>query len=301
MQVLTKIAFIVPRIKLIYKIFLLSAVIFSPFPVFSRTLTGPQRLRARVEFLTDSLCAGRSTGTSGSFEAASYILRCFESCGMSVDCQTFDVDSLVGHNIIGRHIGRPSAPMDYVLVIASYDGMGTVGGRILPGADANASGGAALLEIAGRLKDSPHNYVFVALDAHNRSLAGAKACMSMFRKPGIVVNLDTMGSILAPVTPARTDYLIALGGIPHARELEAENIFGDLVLYYDYYGSGSFTDLFYRRISDHKFWLENGVDCLMFTSGITENTNKWYDDAVSLDYDIFSKRVDLISRWLAKQ
>lgn len=290
-----------PRIKSFAKIFLPFLPVLVSQLAVSQTMPTPETLRSRVEFLADSLCSGRAFGSKDAFEAAAYIVDNFRACGMTVDCQSFEVDGRVGHNIVGRHIGRVSTPDDYTLVIAYYDGMGVVGGKMLPGADANASGVAALLEAASFLKNSPHNYVFVALDGHSMSMAGAEACRKMFRKPRMVVNLDTMGSVLAPVTALRKDYLIVLGGSRYAASLEAEDIFGELVLYYDYYGSGRFTDLFYKSISDHKFWLENGVPCLMFTSGITDNTNKWYDDASSLDYDIFCKRVCLICRWLAKQ
>ena len=36
----------------------------------------------------------------------------------------------------------------------------------------------------------------------------------------------------------------------------------------------------------------------MFTSGITGLTNKEGDLPSSLDYGVFAKRVDLISRWM---
>ena len=265
----------------------------------AQSLATPERLKSRVEFLSDSLCAGRSMGSPGAFEAMAYIVRNLCVCGMEVELQPFEVDGRIGHNVIARHFGNPAFPT-YTLITAYYDGMGRIDGKVLPGADANASGVAALLEAALFLKDSPRNYVFVALDGHNANLSGAMACQRMFSKPRMVVNLDILGSTLAPVTPLRKDYLIALGGAQYARSIESEDIFNELVLYYDYYGSQRFTELFYSRISDQKYWVDKGIDCLMFTSGITNNTNKYYDDVWSLDYNIFAKRVNLICRWLAK-
>lgn len=270
-----------------------------PAGMAAQISVSPERLKSRVEFLSDTLCDGRSMGTSGNFEAMAYVARNFCACGMEVELQPFVVDGKVGHNVIARHFGNPAFPA-YTLVTAYYDGMGRIGGRMLPGADANASGVAALLEAAGYLKDSPRNYIFVALDGHNANMSGAMHCQQKFKDPQRVVNLDILGSTLAPVTPLRPDYLIVLGGAQYARSLESEDIFNELVLYYDYYGSQRFTELFYRRISDQKYWLDNGVACFMFTSGITDNTNKYYDDAWSLDYDVFAKRVNLICRWLAK-
>ncbi len=289
-----------PRIKTIAILFLSAALVLPPARMAARTSVSPERLKSRVEFLSDTLCDGRSMGTRGNFEAMAYIARNFCACGMEVELQSFEVDGRTGHNVIARHFGNPAFPA-YTLVTAYYDGMGRIGGRMFPGADANASGVAALLETAWYLKDSPGNYIFVALDGHNANMSGAMCCQQKFRNPRRVVNLDILGSTLAPVTPLKPNYLIVLGGAQYARSLESEDLFNDLVLYYDYYGSQRFTELFYKNISDQKYWLDNGVTCFMFTSGITENTNKYYDDAWSLDYDIFAKRVSLICRWLAKQ
>ncbi|MBR5924737.1 MAG: hypothetical protein IKZ60_04685, partial [Bacteroidales bacterium] len=74
-----------------------------------------------------------------------------------------------------------------------------------------------------------------------------------------------------------------------------------LHLYYNYYGSRSFTDLFYRKVSDHKFFLDRGIPVLMFTSGITMNTNREGDKSETLDYPVFAKRVWLILSWLENQ
>ena len=41
--------------------------------------------------------------------------------------------------------------------------------------------------------------------------------------------------------------------------------------------------------------------CVVFASGITMKTNKVEDNAGSLNYDIFKRRVFLIFHWLTKE
>ena len=80
--------------------------------------------------------------------------------------------------------------------------------------------------------------------------------------------------------------------------LEAANRGPRLDLSYDYYGSEAFTDVFYRRISDQRWFLEAGIPAVMFTSGITEHTNKTSDTPATLDFELLSRRISLIADWI---
>ena len=71
----------------------------------------------------------------------------------------------------------------------------------------------------------------------------------------------------------------------------------NLDLCLSYYGSETFTRVFYR-LSDQKVFVDNGIPAVLFTSGITMNTNKTRDTAASLDMNILKKRVTLIYHWL---
>jgi hypothetical protein len=71
----------------------------------------------------------------------------------------------------------------------------------------------------------------------------------------------------------------------------------DLAL--DYYGSPNFTQLFYR-LSDQRIFIDNGIPAVLFTSGITMNTNKTRDTAQTIDTEILRKRIFLMYHWLEK-
>lgn len=257
-----------------------------------------EKLKMDVEFLSDSICNGRKTGSSGASAAALYIIHRLRSNGYEVRYNVFETSSgSMGRNIVARIPGNGAKAS--ILLMAAYDGLGSMGGKLYPGADSNASGAAALLSLADNLKDRD-DIVFAFVDGHNANMSGAEALRTYLKKTRLkmVVNLNTLGSTLAPPVKFWKNYLIALGGMPYQRSLEKANSNAALRLYYDYYGSRSFTDLFYRRISDHKVFFDRNIPVLMFTSGITMNTNRESDDSASLDYGIFALRVDLILRWI---
>lgn len=256
-------------------------------------------LRRDVEFLSDSLCAGRQTGTAGSSGAAFYIVRRLQSLGYELEYNTFKTEQeALGRNLVTKQKGTKPA----ILLMASYDGLGRIGTRLYPGADSNASGVAALLSLSERLKDRG-DVIIAFVDGHNANMAGAEALKEFLGKRRIrmVVSLDILGATLSPPDKFWKNYLIVLGGAPWQRSLEKANMETALHLYYDYYGSRSFTDLFYRKVSDHKVFLGRGIPVLMFTSGITMNTNREGDTFGSLDYPVFAERVSLIGNWLESQ
>ena len=134
--------------------------------------SGPDEgLRRDVEFLSDSLCTGRKTGTAGSSAASFYIIHHLRSLGYEVRVEAFGTSSgAVGHNIIGF---KPGFTGRALLLMAPYDGLGKIGGRFYPGADSNASGTAALLSLAERFKDRS-DLVLAFVDGHMQKLAQAR-------------------------------------------------------------------------------------------------------------------------------
>ena len=283
-------------------------------------------LRSKVEFLSDSLCAGRGSGTPGGSEAAFWLSRQFSRLNLTplgYFSHSFPLSDKAGHNIIGSIPGRKSDK--YVIIMAHYDNLGTLSGTLYPGADSNASGVAALLSLAQAFS---HSYkasgqgaptlIFAALDGRQANMAGAYALCAelmdsklkdprtgfIINKEDIlqVVNLDIIGSTLAPLDAKRPDYLIMLGGEQYHKDMlnflnRSQGI--GLDLGFDYYGSRDFTELFYRRICDQRPFLEKGIPAVLFTSGITLRTNRTDDVASSLDYSVLRRRIELIYHWIS--
>ena len=202
---------------------------------------------------------------------------------------------------VSSRVARPSGgtPPPLTVVMACYDGIGIREGQIYPGADSNASGVAALLSLAERLRGKD-NLLFVFTDARNVGSRGAEALRANLkgRRISLLVNLDIIGSSLAPVDEYWRDYLIALGADRWRQSLDRCNAGIGLHLYYEYYRSRNFTALFYRKMGDQAAFVADGVPAILFTSGITPNTNKTTDTPETLNYSVFARRVELISKFL---
>lgn len=232
----------------------------------------------------------------------------------------------VGRNIIGFLPGKNTSGKDkYVIIAAHYDSHGVIDGNLYPGADSNASGVVAMLNLAvmfGKMKELGRDYgknlIFVATDAKERNSAGAEALMAEIRSGSLrnpssgeaitmdkiyaTVVLDIIGSTLEPIHKGRNDFLIMLSGGQFTFDLTRANEGPGLGLDIatNYYGSQSFTEMFHRRFGDQKVFTQSGLTCAVFTSGITMLTNKTSDTAGTLDYEILRKRIFLIFHWLEK-
>ena len=272
-------------------------------PISART-DAEKALREDVEMLCSQAFGGRSFSDGGTVLPSIMIARRFAEAGLSAlpegRYQCFrDERGRCGRNVAGVLTGRSA---ETVVIGAYYDGLGTLDGRLYPGADANASGVAMLLMLAKRLASGPRpakTSIFVAFDAHHAGCAGASAFLAgLSRKPVLMLNLDTVGSALAPVKRTVPEFMIALGGERWKSAMDAAAARQGITLYYDYYGSRAFTDLFYRASGDHKPFLEAGVPCVMFTSGITFNTNRIADAPSTLDYPLMRRRAEVIAGWL---
>ena len=294
-------------------------------------------LKEYVGFLASAEMAGRAAGSSQAKETAGYIASKFESFGLllfnGIDYrQQFRImasrrvkpahshmgapvqgpQDLEGYNVIG-YVPAKEKGADFIVVGAHYDHIGSHGEKFYPGADDNASGVAALLELAKAFgaryrekNDLNHNFVFVAFDGNNHNMQGSKAFL---KKKGIpaeriscMVNIDQIGSTLSPVG-VFDEYILVLGADkldPWKKEqLDfANEYFGlELCIDYSYYGSQQFYDIFYR-LSDQQTFTEAGVPALLFTSGITKHTNKETDTPDTLRYDVLLRRIELIYRFL---
>jgi Zn-dependent M28 family amino/carboxypeptidase len=297
----------------------------------ARLMISEERLEREIGFLSDSLCQGRGTGTGGGSAAAFWIHRKFENAGLlkfdgSYSQNVWISRELTGHNIVGMLPGSHKKQCDrYIIVGAHYDHLGFLDGKMYPGADSNASGTVAMTSLAEMLslmkkegRSYGCNIIFVAFDAKEHNMAGSESFWKLIEfgllkdpvsgkritkeKIEFMVNIDQIGSTLSPIS-GRKDFIIMLGNgslKPESRDniLDVNRFYG---LYMDiglsYYGSDNFTKIFYR-LSDQRIFIDNDVPAVYFTSGITMNNNKTYDNASSLNYPVLQKRIYLIYHWI---
>ena len=155
-------------------------------------------LHQDIEQLSDAQMQGRKTGSAGAQLARQYIAQRYQQLGLQHFSASYMQPFDYGHqktaiNVVG-YLPGCQYPQHYIVVTAHYDHLGKQGRKIFHGADDNASGVAAMLELASRLgKGCPaYSYIFLATDAEENGLYGSKAFVAQPPVPlsSIVLNLN---------------------------------------------------------------------------------------------------------------
>lgn len=208
------------KIILIYSLILLSTAFIFTQPI-DKSL---QQIQVDVIYLASDYLEGREAGKVGEERAAQYIINRFEAIGLapkgtdSSYIQSFEFNYTPnphsstgevrkGKNIVG-YIDNQAATT--VVIGAHYDhiGRGAFGSRFLDGpiihngADDNASGTAALLYLAKRIKESnlkAHNFLFIAFSAEEMGLFGSKYYVKdptiNLEEVSFMLNMDMVGRL----------------------------------------------------------------------------------------------------------
>ncbi len=278
-------------------------------PNFARSIL-VRDLQQHVSILASDSLQGRESGSPGAWMAADYIATCFERYGLEAPFnnsyfQCFN-DSL--RNVVGLIQGR-DYPDEAIVLGAHYDHHGFYQYAVYNGADDNASGVAAMLEVArimaAMVKSDyrpQRTIIFIAYDAKERSMAGSEWYVNHpllpLKNTKACINLDMLGRVDAP-PGTDTNYVMVLGADKHKTDLRAvldfENRKRELNLDIDYtfYGSAAFADMFYK-ISDQYNFGRHNVPVLYFTSGMHDDLWKPFDDTERLSYTVLQNRARLV-------
>jgi hypothetical protein len=173
-----------------------------------------------------------------------------------------------------------------VIIGAHYDHLGYGGGtsrsdgtpEIHNGADDNASGVAAIIELASwitkeKLKNK--NYIFIAFSAEEKGLVGSKhfAALEAIDSSTVfcMLNFDMIGRL---DESGKTLNLLAAGSSPQWEQLAA-NITTDIEVKIKKAGISG---------SDHAPFIKKSIPALFFFSGIHDDYHKPGDDCEKLNY-----------------
>ena len=199
---------------------LAAAVLLFTIPLSVAADSLQDNLRRHIERLCSPALMGRRAGSDGEKLAAGYLYDRLEEIGVDMltgregtvfTIVAADSSRIESTNIIGILEGEdPALREEYIVIGAHLDHLGfydiTVDGepqtRFYPGACANASGVAALIETARILKESTdirrRSIVFVGFGAMEEQFAGSRffASADGFSQIGSVkmmINLDMLG------------------------------------------------------------------------------------------------------------
>lgn len=176
-----------------------SAVAQTPAKDPASKLFDAGKLIEDVRVLSADDMEGRSLDRPSISKTREYINRRFTEVGLKTTEQTFDVrvrgqeTPEKGINYIATIKGKGKADK-YIVITAHYDHLGVRNGEVFNGADDNASGTAALFAIGSYFKkhQPEHSLIFVALDAEERGLVGARHFIANppVAKESIVLNVN---------------------------------------------------------------------------------------------------------------
>lgn len=263
-----------------------------------------------VAVLAADSMEGRGAGTAGGERARRYLLRRFAEIGLEPFGtagfeQPFQFQSgsggsaRTGVNLIG--IVRGSAAADrWILVSAHYDHLGTRDGVVFNGADDNASGVAGLLQIARQfVAERPaHSVIFIAFDAEEAGLRGARSFIDSPRVPldsiALIVNLDMIGR-----NDANELYVAGTAHYPAFEpvvDAVAANSPVRLRKGHDRPGGGPADD--WTRASDHGPFHDAGVPFLYFGVEDHPDYHRATDDVERLQPAFHARAVETVLRTL---
>ncbi len=272
-----------------------------------------------LSFVASDLAGGRESGTSGKQAVEQFIVRRFRNLGLKPYhwCYTESVpynDSIVLRNVVG-YLPAVAPSNEYIIVGAHYDHVGTLSGRIYPGADDNASGVSALLGLAKLFttlkaegKAPRKNIIFVAFDGKELSMSGSEHFVKNLDIPreGVVcaVNIDMLGTDLVPVGVDR-NYIIALGENTLKEKYRGylryltRNVKYRMDLDLTFYGSRNFTDIVYKTGDQYPF-AKAGFPAILFTSAFHDHTYKPTDTEEIINFPLLRRRTLVIFNFLLR-
>ena len=266
-----------------------------------------------VDAFTSPRLEGRRMGTRGGQLAAEYIENELLLIGLKKPysdgyMQSFKVKDKRGVNVLGMIEGT-ALKDEVVVLMAHYDYIGrSAEGIIYPGAEDNASGVAALLEIAKAFQKAKkkgiepvRTILFAFFDGNKSDLAGATYYINnpLFTsdKTVLAINVDMVGRSDG-YAEGHNDYVFVLGtdrisSEPRSVVDSLNNASIQMTVDYSFYKSKSVFDLFYP-MSDHYVFEKKIIPVLYFTSGITGDIHSVGDVSSKFYFPSFMRRTRLI-------
>ena len=272
------------------------------------------RIRADIEYLASDALEGRGTGTAGNDSAAAFAARRYGSLGLRA-MSTGYLQPFTARPAMGAHTGTaaqyptqnvvaylqgtdPALRGQAIVIGAHIDHLGRSGASALDpeardairnGADDNASGTAAVLELARLLRAHPprRSVLFANFSGEELGLLGSQYFVEHSPVPvdSIVamLNFDMIGRL-------RGDSLIVYG-VATARELPALLDSANTTVGLTVRGIG---DGF--GASDHSSFFAKGLPVLHFFTNIHEDYHRASDDAAKINAAGAAKVVALAER-----
>lgn len=257
-------------------------------------------LKKTISYLASDELMGRLTGSKGETKAAIYLYENLVDMGLKASILPFEYNYRLNphdengakEHIIGKNvIGYLDNKADKTIIIgAHYDHLGlnehhnstlmNSEGQIHNGADDNASGTAAVLELARMFTTNSTiekvNYVFAFFSGEEDGLMGSKdfaeSVKQNYPNPIAMVNLDMVGRL-------NNDKALTVGGVG------TSPLFGPMLEQYKPAGINIGIDSSGVGPSDHTSFYLKDIPVLFMFTGTHQDYHKPSDDEDKINYE----------------
>ncbi len=272
-----------------------------------------ESLYTNVSFLASDSLKGRLTGSQGNLIAADYIKQYFKNNGIKpINVFPNYYDSFLVQNTI-QALNVVSAVKGYgsdslIIVSAHYDHIGRGASHLSPklpvnnddiynGANDNATGTAAMMEIAKYYATTNENYytiIFVAFSAEELWLLGSTHFINGMDNPGLikaVINLEMLGR---PIYKKQCYYT----GFVNYKTIKGFNkIVNNATAINNYFVNDPFPEQHLEMRSDH-YPFSKAVSqafTIMASSPTDEHYHAVTDETATIDFDFLCNAVKNIA------
>ena len=290
----------------------------NPLARYSNTIT-QEDLKTHLFVIASDEMQGRDTGSEGQKKAGRYLIEQYQKMGISfpptADGFYQPIPSIamkiawftsLPHSETNWAFIEGGQKKDEVLILsAHYDHIGMKNGEIYNGADDNASGTTALLEIAQAFIEAKkagytplRSILFLHVTAEEYGLHGSRYYTDhpIFSIENTVanINIDMIGRRgFGKETNDNYVYVIGsdrMSSDLHKLSVEANKSIG-LELDYTYNDLNDPNRFYYR--SDHYNFAKNGIPAIFYFDGVHQDYHQPSDTPDKIDFPLFAKRTKL--------
>lgn len=290
---------------------IISIVVFALACLTLSAQSQQKRLEQHLYYLASDSLRGRLGGSDDAMKAAQYIVEQYEAMGIEPFYQsgylqpftnTMFGEGRTFNNIIAWIPGSDPALRDeYVIIGAHYDHLGVRKNKIYNGADDNASGTSAVIEIARQLKahqkELKRSVIIANFDGEELGLLGSNYFAERLSKEKRINKVCIMMSVDMVGWYRQSGKLIIQGvGTVHNGKAMLTEI-ADLL------GVNIKTKKFERSVmtaTDTEGFAKKGVPTLAITTGLKSPYHKPEDDADLIDYKGLNDISDYLTRFTSR-
>ena len=278
----------------------------------------PDDLKEHLFLLSSDILEGRKTGEKRQEMAVNYFTAYYDHIGLvapsdypgytqKIPKEFFEDKSDGPSENVLAFIKGSKFPNEVVVISAHYDHLGMKGEEVYNGADDNASGSSALMELAQSFQlankqgNGPkRSILFLHLTGEEIGLYGSKYYIEnpVFSLDSTVVdlNIDMVGRVDKEHFNKK-NYIYLIGSNILSQDLhklsEKENKrFTNLKLDYTYNASDD-PYKYYER-SDHYNFAKNNIPVIFYFNGSHADYHKITDTADKIDFDLLALRTKLV-------